>query len=264
MRSFPATCRSAVTYDASIQINEGIWDMVREGLLGAVFAFLVILLFLRNFRATIIAAISIPLSIVISLLFVYWAGISLNMMTLGGLTVAIGRVVDDSIVVIENIFRHIQIGDKRNAELVRVATKEVSTAITSATLTTVAVFLPMAFVSGIVGEVFTPFAVSVALAVLASLLVSVTIVPLLSKWLLLGAKVKPVDEAQHQEESYYSRMLRWSLGHKTPVLAVSALLFVGALALIPIIGVGFMPPSSENYITIDVSYPIGNSARGRR
>ena len=126
------------------------------------------------------------------------------MMTLGGLTVAIGRVVDDSIVVIENIFRHIQIGEKRNAELVRVATKEVSTAITSATLTTVAVFAPMAFVSGIVGEVFTPFAVSVALAVLASLLVSVTIVPLLSKWLLLGAKVKPVDEAQHQADSYYT------------------------------------------------------------
>jgi len=249
----------AITYDASVQINGGIWDMVREGLLGAFFAFLVILVFLRNWRATIIAAVSIPLSVIIALLFIYWAGISLNMMTLGGLAVAIGRVVDDSIVVIENIFRHMQIGDKRNTELIRVATKEVSTAITSATLTTVAVFAPMAFVSGIVGKVFTPFAVSVALAVIASLLVSVTVVPLLSKWLLLGSKVKPVDEEEVRTDGWYGRLLAWSLGHKKSVLAVAALLFVGALALIPIVGTGFMPPTAEKYVTIDVSYPAGTS-----
>ena len=130
--------------------------MLREGLLGAIFAVIVILLFLRNWRATLIATISIPLSMLIAHGGAQ-AGVTLNVMTLGGLTVAIGRVVDDSIVVIENIFRHLA-GRRRAPPRPSQATAEVSSAITSSTLTTVAVFVPLGLVSGIIGKIFQPFA----------------------------------------------------------------------------------------------------------
>ena len=249
-----------VTYDAAEYIESSIWDMIREGIVGGIFAFIVMLVFLRNWRSTLIAAVSIPLSIVASLLVIGQFDVTLNIMTLGGITVAIGRIVDDSIVVIENIYRHLQIGDPRSSETIRVATKEVSSAITSSTLTTVAVFAPMAMVSGIVGKVFTPFALTVAVALLSSLLVSVTLVPLLAKWTLLRAKVPSRSEEAQASTSYYARLLRWSLDHKKSVMAGATTLFFASLALIPIIGLGFMPPSTENFANIDVRFPAGTTA----
>lgn len=246
-----------VTYDAAVQINNSISDMVREGFLGAIFAFLIILVFLRDWRATLISAISIPLSVVLALLLVGRFDVTLNVMTLGGLTVAIGRVVDDSIVVIENIYRHLQIGGDRTPAMIRTATREVSSAITSSTLTTVAVFAPMAMVSGIVSKIFMPFALTVALALLASLLVSLTVVPMIAKWSLLKAKVPPRDEDSVRETGFYPRLLKWSLEHKKQVMAIAGVLFVGSLALVPVIGVGFMPPSTEPYVTVDVKFPAG-------
>ena len=256
----PENTEVTYTYDGAVQIEHSISDMVREGLLGAIFAFLVILVFLRNWRSTLIAAVSIPLSVVISLLFMNWAGVTMNVMTLGGLTVAIGRVVDDSIVVIENIFHHLQAGHERTPELIRKATAEVSGAITSSTITTVAVFAPMALVSGIIGKIFTPFALTVAIALLSSLLVAVTLVPLLAKWSLLGAKVAPRDERSTRSGKAYVRALVWSLDHKAIVLASAAALFIGSLALVPIIGMGFMPPATENFIQVDVEYPSGSTS----
>ncbi|GAB4278855.1 MAG: efflux RND transporter permease subunit [Coriobacteriia bacterium] len=252
----PEDVSTNITYDAADMINSSIADMVREGLMGAVFAFLVILVFLRDWRATIISAVSIPLSVITAVLLVGQFDITLNVMTLGGLTVAIGRVVDDSIVVIENIYRHLQIGDERDPEMVRQATREVSSAITSSTLTTVAVFAPMAFVSGIVGKVFTPFAWTVALALLASLLTAVTVVPLIAKWVLLKHEVPKRDEEEARQKGLYPRLLRWALDHKKSVMATAALLFVGSLALV---GVGFMPPSTERFVTVDVEMPAGTT-----
>ncbi len=248
-----------VTYDAADYINRSIWDMVREGLVGAVIAFLVMLVFLRNWRSTLIAAISIPLSVVAALLLIAQFDVTLNIMTLGGITVAIGRIVDDSIVVIENIYRHLQIGDERTPEMVRTATREVSGAITSSTLTTVAVFAPMALVSGIVGKIFTPFALTVAIALLASLLVSVTVVPLVAKWTLLKAKVPERDESHEVEESRYARILTWSLDHKLTVIAAALVLFVGSIALIPVVGLGFMPPATEKFANVDLRFPTGTT-----
>lgn len=248
------------TYDGAIQINESISDMVQEGLLGALFAFIVILVFLRNIRSTLIAAISIPLSIVLALLFMRFAGVTMNVMTLGGLTVAIGRVVDDSIVVIENIFNHLQAGGERGVELIRTATAEVASAITSSTLTTVAVFAPMMLVSGVVGKIFTPFALTVAVALLASLLVSLTIVPLLAKWSLLSAKVHHRDEQNTRTAVAYRRALEWSLDHPGIVLPAATVLFVGSLALIPVIGTGFMPPATDKFVSVEVEYPAEASA----
>lgn len=245
------------TYDGAVMIDKSISDMIQEGLLGALFAFIVILVFLRNIRSTLISAVSIPLSIVLSLLAMKFAGVTMNVMTLGGLTVAIGRVVDDSIVVIENIFNHMQAGGERNVGLIRKATAEVSSAITSSTLTTVAVFAPMTLVSGIVGKIFTPFALTVAVALLSSLVVSLTIVPLLAKWSLLGANVPRRDEQDTRTARLYHRALAWALDRPGVVVVSATLLFAGSLALVPIVGTGFMPPATENYVNVDVEFPGG-------
>ncbi|MDP2182122.1 MAG: efflux RND transporter permease subunit [Actinomycetota bacterium] len=260
LADLPEGAEVTYTYDGAVMIDKSIDDMVQEGLLGALFAFIVILVFLRNIRSTLISAISIPLSIVLSLLAMKVAGVTMNVMTLGGLTVAIGRVVDDSIVVIENIFNHMQAGGERSVSLIRKATAEVSSAITSSTLTTVAVFAPMTLVSGIVGKIFTPFALTVAVALLSSLLVSLTIVPLLAKWSLLNAKVPHRDEQDTRTARAYHRALVWALDRPGVVVVTATLLFAGSLALVPIVGTGFMPPATEKYINVDVEYPGGFTA----
>ena len=165
--------------DQSIEIKDSVYSMLREAVLGAVMAVVVTLLFLRNIRSTIIAVISIPLSIFASFTVLNMLGYTLNIMTLAGIAVAVGRVVDDSIVVIENVFRRVRAAKERNEKLVEEATREVATAITSSTITTVAVFLPMAFVPGIVGGFFEPLAWTVVISLLFSLIVAITVVPLI-------------------------------------------------------------------------------------
>ena len=258
---FPGSgAKIETVYDASTGINASVDGMLREGLLGALFAVIVIMVFLRNWRATIIAAVSIPLSILIAMVFLKQTDVTLNVMTLGGLTVAIGRVVDDSIVVIENIFRHLQRGETPNSELIRKATSEVASAITTSTLTTVAVFLPLGLVTGVIGKIFLPFAITVALSLLASLLVAITVVPLMAKWFLLKGKmpVEPTDESKPM--ALYRRGLAWSLGHRWIVVAAAVVMFAGSLALIPLIGTGFVPEAKEKYIQVDVTYPEGTKA----
>ncbi len=194
------------------------------------------------------------------MVFLKQTNVTLNVMTLGGLTVAIGRVVDDSIVVIENIFRHLQRGEKPDAELIRVAVSEVSGAITTSTLTTVAVFLPLGLVTGVIGKIFLPFAITVALALLASLLVAITVVPLMAKWFLLKAKMPVEDKGESKWLAMYRRALGWSLDHRLVVVSLAVALFVGSLALVPLIGTGFVPESKEKYVQIEVSYPEGTKA----
>ncbi|WAA66099.1 efflux RND transporter permease subunit [Microbacterium oxydans] len=173
-------------FDQAPYIEQSIHDLSVEGGLGLIFAVLVILAFLRSWRSTVIAAVSIPLSLLITLVGLWWSGNSLNILTLGALTIAIGRVVDDSIVVIENISRRRGDGPL-TTEGVVASVRQVAGAITASTLTTVAVFLPIAFVSGIAGQLFRPFAVTVSIALLASLVVSLTIVPVLASWFLKNA-----------------------------------------------------------------------------
>lgn len=258
---FPGSgAKIETVYDASTGINASVNGMLREGLLGALFAVVVIMLFLRNWRATIIAAVSIPLSILIAMVFLKQTSVTLNVMTLGGLTVAIGRVVDDSIVVIENIFRHLQRGDTPNAELVRKATSEVSSAITTSTLTTVAVFLPLGLVTGVIGKIFLPFAITVALALLASLLVAITVVPLMAKWFLLNGKMPVEPKGESKPMALYRRGLTWSLDHRWIVVAAAVVMFVGSLALVPLIGTGFVPEAKEKYVQVAVTYPEGTKS----
>ncbi|HYI34303.1 MAG TPA: efflux RND transporter permease subunit [Glaciibacter sp.] len=172
-----------VVFDQAPFIQESIDSLTQEGILGLVFAVLVILVFLLSVRATLVTAISIPTSVLITFIGLQSVGYSLNILTLGALTIAIGRVVDDSIVVIENITRRLVAGRDRGATII-LAVREVAGAITASTITTVTVFLPISFVGGSTGELFRPFALTVTIALLASLLVSLTIVPVLAYWFL--------------------------------------------------------------------------------
>jgi len=181
-----------VVFDQAPFIQESIDALTQEGILGLIFAVLVILVFLLSVRATLVTAISIPTSVLITFIGLQSVGYSLNILTLGALTIAIGRVVDDSIVVIENIKRHLVWGADRAETIVR-AVREVAGAITASTITTVTVFLPISFVGGSTGELFRPFALTVTIALLASLLVSLTIVPVLAYWFLRAPKPAPAN-----------------------------------------------------------------------
>ena len=211
--------------DQSIYITESLTSTWREGLIGALFAVLVIWLFLRSWRSTLIAGVSIPLSVIGALIILWSRGESLNMLTLGGLTIAIGRVIDDSIVVIENAYRHLQEGDDAHTAAYT-ATREVSGAITASTLTTVAVFLPLGMVHGLASEFFRPFALTVTFALLASLLCALTVVPVAVSWLLSKRQVghREPDETTRLQRAYLPA-LKLALGHK----AVTLILAVGDL-----------------------------------
>ncbi|SFS63873.1 efflux RND transporter permease subunit [Marininema halotolerans] len=250
--------KDRVTYEIGFEQAEGITDsvntLIREGLFGALFASLAVLLFLRNIRATIIAIISIPLSLLMSAIFLNQQGITLNIMTLGGMAVAVGRVVDDSIVVIENIFRRIRQrdGEADRTEIVAQSTREVLKAIVSSTLTTAVVFLPLGFVGGITGEFFQPFALTVVAALLASLLVAVTIVPILGRFSF--TKVKE-EKKETWLQKNYAKVIRTSLDHKGWVIALSILILVGTMALIPSLGFTFLPDETQKTVIGKVELP---------
>jgi HAE1 family hydrophobic/amphiphilic exporter-1 len=247
-----------ILFDQSVYIEDSIDSLVREALLGAVFAILVILVFLMSVRSTLVTAISIPLSMLVAFILLWWQGISLNIMTLGGLAVAVGRVVDDSIVVLESIYRHVQKGeDTKTATLS--GTKEVALAITASTLTTVAVFLPLALVGGLIGEIFRPFALTVTFALLASLLVSLTIVPVLSSYFINRDKIRPVKTDGTVLTRLYEPVLRWALNRPVWTLVIAFALFVGSLGLAPFIGTSFIPSMGDKSAVITIEDPAGTT-----
>ena len=180
--------------DQAPYIEHSIEALAVEGVLGLAFAIVVILIFLWSLRSTIVTAISIPMSVLMTFIGMWAAGFSLNVLTLGALTISIGRVVDDSIVVIENIKRHLAFEPSKTKAILD-AVREVAGAITASTVTTVIVFLPLAFVSDITGELFRPFALTVTIALLASLVIALTIVPVLAFWLLRRPKAAVEAEA---------------------------------------------------------------------
>lgn len=250
-----------VLLDQGKPIQDSVNTMLFKAMFGALFAILIILLFLRDIRSTIISIISIPLSLLIALTALNMMDITLNMMTLGAMTVAIGRVVDDSIVVIENIYRRLTLqGEKlKGRDLIREATREMFIPILSSTIVTIAVFLPLALVSGMVGELFMPFALTMVFALLASLIVAVTIVPMLAHTLFRkGLKNKKNhDEKPGKMAEGYKRLLNWTLSHKLITVGVAVLLLVGSLFLYPFIGASFLPEQQDKYVTITYSPETG-------
>jgi HAE1 family hydrophobic/amphiphilic exporter-1 len=261
----------AVVFDQGPFIEESIAGLATEGGLGLVFALVIILVFLASVRSTLVSAVSIPVSLGVTFIGLQVAGFSLNILTLGAMTVAIGRVVDDSIVVIENIKRHLSYGESRSTAIVG-AVREVAGAVTASTVTTVAVFLPIALVGGLVGELFRPFALTVGIAMLASLVVSLTIVPALASVFLrapdadrteaeLSRGREEAEEAERRTwlQRGYLPALAWVLRHRRWTVAGALAIVVGTVALTPLLQTNFIGDSGQNTVTVTAAYPDGTS-----
>ena len=246
-----------LTMDQGKPIEDAVFTMVEKAIFGGLIAILIILLFLRDFKSTVISFISIPVSIFMALLLLHWMDITLNLMTLGAVTVAIGRVIDDSIVVVENIYRRMHLKEEKlqGRALIREATLEMFKPILSSTVVTVAVFAPLIFVGGMVGELFMPFALTMTFALGASLIVAITIVPALSHTLFKKKIYGEKQESNHKEVGklamWYRGVLEKCLNHKWITNIIAIVLLVGSLALIPLIGFSFMGSSVEKtmYLT---------------
>lgn len=256
--------RIITVFDQGQPIEDSVNTMVDKAVFGALFAVIVIFLFLRNIRTTLISVVSIPLSLLIAILLLYEMDITLNLMTLGAMTVAIGRVIDDSIVVVENIYRRMTLPDEplTGKELIVSATKEMFIPIASSTIVTVAVFLPLGLVKGMVGELFLPFALTIVFALLASLIVAVTVVPALAHWLFrngVAAKRVRAKERKSLLASWYKTVLRWSLDHKLIVSGAAVLLLVASLFLVPRVGVSFLPSDEQKMIAVTYSPAPGQT-----
>lgn len=259
-----------VASDQGPQVSKSIDSLTTEGLLGLAMAVIVILVFLLSLRSTLVTAVSIPLSVVITLIVLWTGDLSLNMLTLGALTIAIGRVVDDSIVVLENIKRHLGYGEERR-EAILSAVKEVSGAITSSTLTTVAVFLPIGVVGGMIGALFGSFSLTVTVALLSSLIVSLTVVPVLSYWFLRAPKVPEgttVDdlrraaeekEAKSPLQRLYVPVLRFATRRRFTSLVIAVVILLGTMGMGPLLKTNFLDQGSQNTLTLKQELKPGTS-----
>jgi HAE1 family hydrophobic/amphiphilic exporter-1 len=241
------------------EIRSAVSDLARDALVGGLLAVVMILLFLRSARSTLVAGVSIPLSLLVAFTLMNVDKITLNILTLGALSVAAGRVIDDAIVVIENIHRLLETGIPRR-EAVLQGTAQVVRPVTASTITTVAVFLPLAFVGGLVGEVFIGFALTVTFALLASLLVAVTVVPVLADTFLKPRHHKTIN---HQEESrlraVYRRPLAWALSHRAVTVLGAVGLLVASMAALTRVPTNLFPSGRATALEVSVVAPAGTS-----
>jgi HAE1 family hydrophobic/amphiphilic exporter-1 len=260
-----------IVFDQAPYIQQSIESLATEGLLGLGFAVIVILVFLLSLRSTLVTAISIPVSVLITFLAMLATGYSLNVITLGALTIAIGRVVDDSIVVIENIKRHLGLGESK-LDAIKTGVREVATAVTASTVTTVAVFLPLALVSDITGELFRPFALTVTIALAASLFVALTIVPVLAYWFLKApspeklAKIQAAHADEQDEldrptllQRAYLPIIRGTLRFPAITLILALIILVGTGYLATGLKTNFIGSSGQNTLTVTQTLPAGTS-----
>jgi len=246
-------------------IERSIVNVANSVLFGGGLAILILLFFLRSVRSTITIAVSIPLSILFTLALAYWGGLTLNLMTLGGLALGVGMMVDSSIVVLENIYRR---RDEEGEDATSAAVSgslEVAMAIVASTVTTLVIFLPMVFVEGVAGLLFGELALVVVYSLCASLIVSLTLVPMMASKLLGGQKkekeehllARKARQLQESLEESYRGLLVWALGHRALVILFSLLSLGGSVALNDFIGSEFMPPSDEGEVRVSVKFEAG-------
>ncbi|MBE9574209.1 MAG: efflux RND transporter permease subunit [Proteobacteria bacterium] len=257
-----------VTFHPVIDFSRIIKKVVKRtnfnAIQGGILAILVILFFLGSWRPTLIISLAIPLSVVTTFLGIYGLGYTFNIMTLGGLALGIGMLVDNAVVVIENTFRHLdELGKDRN-EAAKVGATEVGMAITASTLTTMAVFFPMVLTTGIAGKLSRPLALTVCLALLASLFVSLTIVPMIASTLLKGRRRDesgpgPGRSRFEPIRNVYRRSLGWALRHRKTVIAATLLLVAGSVYMVPSLGFEFMPKQDIPILSMMAKMPVGTN-----
>lgn len=257
-----------IFYDSSEYIEVVIQAVATNMLLGALLAALVLFLFLRDIRSTLIVALSIPISVIATFVLMYFFNLTLNIMTLGGLALGIGMMVDNSIVVLENIFRHNQLGEER-MNAAKIGASEVTSAIVASTLTTVAVFFPIAFTEGMTSTIFNELALTVSFSLLASLFVAITATPMLSSRLIRvdahhrakNSIIKRIltrfNNGFDKLNKAHGRLLTYGLKHKRRIVVIFSGIFIASLFLLPFVGQEFFPASDEGQISIAVTMPTG-------
>lgn len=249
---YPDMHLTALT-DQGVYIDIVIHSVLNNLLLGAVLAILILLFFLRNLKPTFIVAISIPISLLLAVTLMYFTGVSLNVISLAGLALGVGMLVDNSIVVIENIYRLRAEGVSAVQAAVRGAV-QVAGAITASTLTTVCVFLPIVFTEGISRELFTDMGLTIAYSLLASLLIALTLVPALSSTLLHKVEAKPQKWFDRFTQRY-GQMLSWSLRHRAVVLTLAVVLLAVSVFGATVMGTAFMPETDSQQISVTLEMP---------
>ena len=250
--------------DQSHLIKTSTSSVMQSGIIGGLLAVLIIYLFLRNWRPTAAIAVAIPLSLIATFIPIYAVGYTLNLMTLGGLALGIGMLVDNAVVVIENIYRHLEKTGQRKKSAI-IGSNEVGMAITAATLTTAAVFVPMTLGTGITGQLSRGLALTIIFALFSSLFVALTLVPMIaSKIFKKRERAEDYQEASGKKhfvkvKNVYKKILRWSLNHRLKTMATTIGLLAITIALIPFIGTEFMPVSDQSMMLLMAKMPIGTS-----
>ncbi len=271
-RSLPSDIRIEKFYSPADFIKDSITNVWQVALIGGVLAVFVLLIFLRNLPTTLIISVSIPLSLITTFIFMYLFDLTINMMSLGGLALGIGMLVDNSIVVLENIFRYREFGAKPG-EAAKLGSQEMSNAIIASTLTTITVFLPLVlFIKGLASELFKDLAFTVTFALLSSLLVALTIIPMLSsriRRVRLKAKADSLRDLESELKSrgkvmrlldgVYGDVLGWALSHRWVFVILVICVLGGSGLLLRVIGVEFMPQSDESFVQIQLKTPIGTN-----
>ena len=244
-------------------INLAIDNLINSAIVGGILAVVILLIFLRSFKTTLVIALSIPISIITTFVILYFSNITLNMMTIGGLALGIGMLVDNSIVVLENIYRNRSLGmDTVTASID--GTAEVSMAVTAPTLTTVAVFLPIVFTGGIAAIIFRDFALTIVIALMSSLVVALTLVPMLSSKLVTVKNLES-EEAQEKKQGalvvFYKKVLGFSLKHRLVTILLSIAMFAVSVAMVISVGAEFFPATDEGMINVSVTLPAGSETK---
>ncbi|MBI5837107.1 MAG: efflux RND transporter permease subunit [Candidatus Eisenbacteria bacterium] len=271
-KSLPGGVKVAVIRDNSVWIRNSVEDVQTTLWQGALLTILVVFVFLNSWRSTVITGLTLPVSVIASFLAVYFFGFTLNMMTLMALSLAIGILIDDAIVVRENIVRHLERGEDHETAARR-GTSEIGLAVLATSMCIVAVFVPVAFMGGIVGRFFYQFGITVAFAVLVSLFVSFTLDPMLSsKWYdpqaegheqtgMLGKRLQKFNRGFENMGKRYRRLISWALDHRALTMTIAAASFVISIALpaVGLVGGQFMPKSDEEETSITLETPVGSS-----
>lgn len=260
----PEDTKFSLVMDQSRQIATATGSVTQSGLIGGLLAIIVIYIFLRNWRPTLAIALAIPLSLIATFIPLYAVGYTLNLMTLGGLALGIGMLVDNAVVVIENIYRHLEkIGKRQKAAII--GASEIAMAVTAATLTTVAVFLPMSLGTGVAGQLSRGLSLTIIFALFASLFVALTLVPMIASKIFkkqeqAGAYKNASGESRFLKlQNVYKKILIWSLKNRFKTILATVSLLVLTVACIPFIGAEFMPESDRSIMILSIGMPVGTS-----
>ena len=266
----PKDVELTVVYNAGEQVERSVNRVKSTILEGAGLTVLIVFLFLHSWRSTVITGLTLPIAVIATFIALYAFGFSLNFLTLMALSLCIGLLIDDAIVVRENIVRHLSLG-KDHVRAAREGTEEIGLAVMATTFAIVAVFVPIAFMSGIIGRFFFQFGLTVTVAVLVSLFVSFTLDPMLSSvwhdppesrfryapW--LGRLMARIERGVDRVHVIYGRVLDWALGHRKSVIAIALASFFGSFLVVPLVGTEFMPQSDQGFVSLRLNTPVGSS-----